>query len=412
MGDPARLETTAEAATLAAMLRDPGFRAEMLALPADLFGSPVLRALRQAVETLAQRGEAIDAVTVGRAATEAGIAKAAAALAALPAPATHYLPLLHRARQERLALTIGRHLLQPDQDPAERLQQAAESAWAALGSGGVPTVSVAEAGRAAWVASQTGPAAWLQTGIGDLDTALRTLGPGELLTIGGRPGDGKSGLLAQIATMTAATGRGVLVASLEMSATAVGRRMLAQVADVDHAALVDGRLDSAERARVADALATFNAWPLTLADQPRLTPAQLRGLVLRARRERGCDVVCVDYLQLLAPPDHLNLKREYDRVTFVSDALRTLARETDTLVVAAAQLRRLDRERGTPRPTLEDLRNSGAIEQDSDAVLLIYHDRPGWADLGLAKHRNGPTGAVTVRWVGSRMRFDDAAELP
>ncbi len=410
MGDPARLETTAEAATLAAMLRDPGFRAEMLALPADLFGSPVLRALRQAVETLVQRGETVDAVMAGHVATEAGLRNAPAVLAALPVPATHYLPLLHRARQERTALAIGRQLIQQDGDPAERLQQAAEGAWAALGSGSVPAVSVAEAGRAAWTASQTGPAAWLKTGIADLDHALRTLGPGELFTIGARPGDGKSGLLAQIATTTAAAGRGVLVASLEMSATAIGRRMLAQVADVDHAALVDGRLDSAERARVADALATFHAWPLTLADQPRLTPAQLRGLVFRARRDRGCDVVCVDYLQLLAPPDHLNLKREYDRVTFVSDALRTLARETGTLVVAAAQLRRLDRERGTPRPTLEDLRNSGAIEQDSDAVLLIHHDRPGWADLGLAKHRNGPTGAVTVRWVGSRRRFDDAAE--
>ena len=143
------------------------------------------------------------------AATEAGLAQAAAALAALPAPATHYLPLLHRARQERAALTIARHLLQPDRDPAERLQRAAESAWAALGSGGVPTVSVAEAGRAAWAASRTGPAAWLQTGIGDRDTALRTLGPGELFTIGERPGDGKSGLLAQMATMTAAAGRGV-----------------------------------------------------------------------------------------------------------------------------------------------------------------------------------------------------------
>ena len=118
--------------------------------------------------------------------------------------------------------------------------------------------------------------------------------------------------------------------------------------------------------------------------------------------------VATDDLQLMAPPNPLSLKREYDRVTFVSDALRTLARETGTLVVAAAQLRRPDRERATPRPTLEDLRNSDAIEQDSDEVVLIYHDRPGWADLGLAKHRNGPTGSVNVRWVGSRMRFDAA----
>lgn len=79
----------------------------------------------------------------------------------------------------------------------------------------------------------------------------------------------------------------------------------------------------------------------------------------------------------MAPPAHLNLSREYKRVAFVSDALRTLARETGTLVVAAAQLRRLDRDRATPLPTLDDLRNSGTIEQDSDAVLLTYHDRPG-----------------------------------
>ena len=192
---------------MAAVLGDPGFRAEVLALPVDLFGSPVLRALRQAVDVLVQRGEAVDAVTVGRAATEAGLANAAAALAALPAPATHYLPLLHRARQERAALALGRQLLRSDGDPAARLQQVAEGAWAALGAGSVPAVSVADAGRAAWTATQRGPAAWLKTGVPDLDTALRSLGPGELFTIGARPGDGKSALLAQIAAATAAAGR-------------------------------------------------------------------------------------------------------------------------------------------------------------------------------------------------------------
>lgn len=125
-------------------------------------------------------------------------------------------------------MAIGRWLLRPDGDPAERLQRAAEDAWAALGSGSVPAVSVAGAGRAAWVASRTGSAAWLKTGIPDLDHAVRTLGPGDLFTIGARPGAGKSAYLAQIATATAAAGHGVLVASLKMSAPAVARRMLTQ----------------------------------------------------------------------------------------------------------------------------------------------------------------------------------------
>lgn len=109
----------------------------------------------------------------------------------------------------------------------------------------------------------------------------------------------------------------------------------------------------------------------------------------------------------MAAPARLSLKHEYGRVTHVSQALRALAQDVGVLIVACSQLKRPDRDRALFRPGLDDLRASGAIEQNRDAVLLIYHDRPGSAELGLATYRSGPTGAIPVRWAGSRVRFED-----
>lgn len=400
-----RLDTTAEGATLAAALTDSAFRAEVLAEPDDLFGHPPYRALWTALAAVWARGEPVDPVTVAAEASARGLGDADTLLAGLPTPSTRYVPLLHRARMNRVASAVATALLQGRDDPAERLAQAADTAWAALGSHTAAAVSAEFAGRQALLAARHGPAAWLKSGLPALDDALRVLGPGHLLVIGGRPGDGKSALAVQIAAATAAAGRGVALVSLEMSAQAIALRLLAQQARVDHTRLVDQALSATDQALVDSALSGVAGWPLALVDQPRLTPGQLRGVVARERRARGCDVLIVDYLQIVSAPAHLGLRTDYDRVTYVSEALQALARDTGVLVVACAQLRRPERGAEGLRPTLEELRSSGAIEQDADAVLLLHHDRPGHAELGLAKHRHGPTGAVGVQWVAPQVRF-------
>lgn len=400
-----RLDTTAEGATLAAALTDAAFRAEVMAEPDDLFGHPPYRALWAAVAAVWNRGEPVDAVTVAAEASARGLGNAAGLLAGLPVPSTRYLPLLHRARMNRIAIQVAKALTSGTGDPGDRLAEAADTALAALGSHTATSVSAELAGRQALLSAKKGPAAWLRSGLPDLDAALRVLGPGHLLVIGGRPGDGKSALAAQIAAATAETRRGVALVSLEMSAQAVALRLLAQRARVDHTRLLDHALGESDMALVDAAVSGMAGWPLALVDQPDLTPGQLRGVVARERRARGCDVLIVDYLQVVSAPAHLGLRSDYDRVTYVSKALQALARDTGILVVGCAQLRRPERGAEGARPTLEDLRNSGALEQDADAVLLLHHDRPGHVELGLAKHRHGRTGALNARWVASQVRF-------
>jgi len=401
------IATQAEAATVAAALADPGFRALVLAEPPDLFAPGRWRTVRDALDAVAGRGEPVDTVTVAAEAARRGLPEAGALLGALPAPSTQYLPLLRRARLDRVGRTVAQALLAGRGDPEHRLAVAAGTLWQALAAGPETLVPAGAAARQGRARAQAGPAAWLRTGVPALDAACRTLGPGRMLTVGGRPSQGKSALLSQMALATAATGRGVLLCSLEMDAPTVGLRLVAQAADVDHAALVDGRLDPDAQARADAACARLDVWPLQVADPRRLTPETLRLLVLRIRQQQPCDVVLVDYLQLLQAPDDRRFAREYDRVTYVSNALRELAAATRTLIVAAAQLRRPDRQAAGGRPGPEELRSSGAIEQDSDAVLLIHHDpaRPGLAELGLVKNRHGATGWTPVRWVGSRLRF-------
>jgi replicative DNA helicase len=396
-----RIDHAAEGGTLAAAIADEGFRTALLAEPEDLFGDRAHLAIRRAIASLVERGEEVDPVTVAREAAMLGLESADKAVWSLPKATTRHLGLLVRARLERKAAEAAR-ILTSGGDPEERIARAADHLTAALAGSSVTVSQAAEAAAEALRETVSGPPRAVRTGIPALDGALRFLGPGEVLTVGARPGVGKSAFALQLALETARAGHGVALFTLEMRASALARRLIARMSGVGHEALLDGSYDEA---RVAAALDELRRLPLAIIDRPGLTTSQLRAAALKAKAHLGLKVVVVDYLQLLRLPAHLSSPREYERVTELSAFTRDVARTLGVTVVSLSQLNRGSEERADRRPEPSDLRGSGAIEQDSDAVLLIHRTKAG-AELILAKNRSGPTGTVKVRWEPATMSFE------
>jgi replicative DNA helicase len=165
------------------------------------------------------------------------------------------------------------------------------------------------------------------------------------------------------------------------------------------------KLVETERARVFDALGALMPLGWVVDDRATLSVGQLAGTARRMKRKDGLDLVVVDYLQLLAPEDPKEVRQE--QVARMSRGLKALARDLNVPVVVLSQLNREVERREDRMPRMSDLRESGAIEQDSDVVVLMHRpayykpeDRPGLTQMIVAKNRNGPTGVVDLTWDG------------
>ncbi len=258
------------------------------------------------------------------------------------------------------------------------------------------------------------------TGLKDLDDVIGGgLRPGQFVVIAGRPGHGKSTLAVDMArTATFKHGKTSLIFSLEMSKTELWHRIVSAEARVRLDDIrTSGRLTPFDFKRIRDALDRTAAAPGTLIINTTATPtvAQLRATARRVKARRGLDLVIVDYLQLLTSSRRAESRQV--EVSEFSRQLKLMAKDLDVPVVAACQLNRGPEQRADKRPMLSDLRESGAIEQDADIVILLHrpdayeHDgqRPGEADLIVAKHRNGPTTTVIVAHQLHYSRFANLA---
>ena len=269
----------------------------------------------------------------------------------------------------------------------------------------------------------------LSSGYVDLDQFTTGWKPGELVVIGARPGQGKTSLMLNLAEHVALDtpnrhhdGRGgVLVFSLEMTATELVQRVICANAGVDLRKVKLGMYNHDEEAQLKDATQRLATAPIFVDDSFTLSMSEIRSKARRMRDRYGIDAVFVDYLQLVKDNERLD---RHLQIGNISRGLKALARELEIPVITAAQLNRGVEQRSTreKRPMLSDLRESGSIEQDADQVLMIHRkdsdegavntEEFAEVDLIVAKNRNGPTGDVAMLFRKRFTRFEQRQNMP
>ena len=253
------------------------------------------------------------------------------------------------------------------------------------------------------VAGLDQPERGLSSGIADLDDLLLGVRKGELVILAARPGRGKTALALQVSLNVARQERSVLLLSLEMSRSDLGQRILANLAGVEHARIRAGSLDSGERLALEQARDAVRALRLGLIEDNATTCARLKSLGRRWASKVGLDLVVVDYLQLMSDP---SCKDRIQEVGAISRGLKTLARQLEVPVLAVSQHSRAGDE---GRPRLAHLRESGALEQDADVVLMLWtEDDGGPLHCAVEKNRHGRTGKTCLAF---RREFHQIAGL-
>ena len=222
-----------------------------------------------------------------------------------------------------------------------------------------------------------------------------------------------STLAANIATNVAMNDRSVAIFSLEMSREEVVQRLLCSVGRVDSMKLRTGQLGPQLWQKVVHAASRMYKAPIFIDDSGQLTVTDIRAKCRRLKRQHGLDLVIIDYLQLMTGSARENRQQE---IAEISRSLKNLARELDLPIMAVSQLNRSLEAREDKRPRLGDLRESGALEQDSDVVMFIYRheyyhpeaqDTKGLAEVIVAKHRAGSTGKVDMTFLPEFTLFAD-----
>ncbi|MDP2632851.1 MAG: replicative DNA helicase, partial [Candidatus Curtissbacteria bacterium] len=244
------------------------------------------------------------------------------------------------------------------------------------------------------------------TGFWDLDGKLAGMQDSNLLILASRPGQGKTSMALNIAQHVAVhEGLPVGIFSLEMSREELVDRLLVTQSDVDAWKLKTGNLDDSDFDRLQEAMGILADAPLFIDDTPASNILEMRTKARRLQVEHGLSFLVVDYLQLI---HGRNLENRVQEVSEISQSLKNLARELKIPILACSQLSRAVEQRGSRRPQLADLRESGAIEQDADVVMFIYRPDPDKGEeviLDIQKHRNGPTGEINLMFKAERVKF-------
>lgn len=252
----------------------------------------------------------------------------------------------------------------------------------------------------------------LSSGFSELDDLTTGFQPGDMIIVAGRPSMGKTALGLNMAEHAAVEeGRPVAFFSMEMSCQQVAQRLLCSRGRVDSHKFRKRILNEHEKNQIVMTCAELEHAPLFVDDTPGMTAMELRAKARRLRVQKGIEAVFVDYLQLMHCPGAENRQQE---IATISRALKALGRELSIPIIALAQLNRMTEGRTGNEPRMSDLRESGAIEQDADVVLLIHReeyykrddaDLRGKAKLILAKQRNGPTANIDLMFDHQSTRF-------
>lgn len=279
----------------------------------------------------------------------------------------------------------------------------------------------------------------ITTGLRDLDAWLGGMHRSDLIIVAGRPSMGKTGLGTNIAFNAANAhkkenggGGSVAFFSLEMSADQLATRILSQETKISSDKIRRGELSQTDFPKLIEASRNISELPLYIDDTPALTVAALRTRARRLKRQKGLDMIVVDYLQLMQGKGSEGRVQE---ISEISRGLKALAKELNIPVIALSQLSRAVEQRDDKRPMLSDLRESGSIEQDADVVAFIYREEyylgrqepeagtekfavwqermekvQNQADIIIAKQRHGPIGTIKTHFEGRFTKFGNLAK--
>lgn len=391
--------------------------------PGD-FASKQHRQVFEAIAALADQGEPFDALLLAGKLPGVDLSTLAAMQAGVIAPANAVVyarSVKNKTinRQLRRAADEVRALADTDLPAAEKVDQAqgllqAINPTRAGGLVHIKDAITAAVDRIDELYHSDNPITGLPTGLLDLDSKTSGLQPGELIIVAGRPSMGKTAFAMNIAEHAVIKARvPVAVFSLEMPRQQLVMRMFSSLGRIDHQRVRTGRLNDDDWPRLTSATSLLSKAPLFVDDTPALTATELRARARCLKREHDLGLIVIDYLQLMTGPGE-NRNQE---VAKISASLKALAKELNVPVVVLSQLNRGLMQRPDKRPNMGDLRDSGAIEQDADLVLLLYRDeaynpdspRKGIAELIIGKHRNGELGTVFLTFLGEHTRFANHA---
>jgi len=252
----------------------------------------------------------------------------------------------------------------------------------------------------------------IHTGFTDLDYKTAGLQKSDLILIAARPAMGKTSFALNIAQYAAIHHNiPTAVFSLEMSKEQLTNRILCSEVMVDSQRMRTGKLEDDDWKKIARALGPLSEAPIYIDDTPGTSVMEIRAKCRRLKLEKDLGLIVIDYLQLMQGRGR-NENRQQE-ISEISRSLKILAKEINVPVITLSQLSRAPESRSDHRPMLSDLRESGAIEQDADLVIFLYRDdyynpdsdKKNIAEVIIAKHRNGSTGTVELRWFGEYTKF-------
>ena len=289
------------------------------------------------------------------------------------------------------------------------------------------------------------------TGLRDLDKYMGGLQKSDLIVVAGRPGMGKTALATNIAfniahsfqgqtkadgTVEAVDGGRVGFFSLEMSAEQLATRIISEQTEIASSTIRRGQITDADFEKIVAFSRIMQELPLYIDETGGISIAQLAARARRLKRQRGLDLLVIDYIQLLQGSTRRSSENRVQEITEITTRLKALAKELNVPIIALSQLSRQVESRDDKRPQLADLRESGSIEQDADVVLFVYRDayylknaeprdynspeHGEWqakyekvkyqAEVIIGKQRHGPTGTVPLHFNGQFTRFGDSAD--
>jgi replicative DNA helicase len=417
------------------MAADPYVAEAMSVVSGEDFYREGHRAVFRAIEALFGSGEPVEPITVIERLTKDGELDAAGGRVAvldlmetpfIAASFRTYAQMVRDAAVQRRLLQVGQQIekmvVQREGETASMLQDAETLVYGLsqkdvrgdfaraheLVIRGIERLTAAEE-------SGTGLTG-VGTGFVDLDRIVGGLQPGNVIVVAARPSMGKTALALGIAEHAALSQeRSVAIFSLEMSGDELIQRLLASTAIVDAGRIRAGRLAPEDWSRIGRAADRLSAARLFIDDSEGVSVGEMRSKTRRLKSRDGLDLVIVDYIQLMEGTDRRRDENRVQELSTISRGLKMLARDLEVPIICVSQLNRAPDARTDKRPMLSDLRESGAIEQDADLVLMIYRDdyydenseARGIAEVNVAKNRHGPTEKVKLTFRGSYAKFDN-----